>query len=42
MILSLSQALPIERSRRLSSATKLYPSLRTNITGRSPSLAVWA
>ena len=38
MILSLSQALPIERSRRLSSATKLYPSLRTNITGRWPSL----
>lgn len=35
MIISLSQALPIERSSRLSSAKKLSPSRRTSITGQS-------
>jgi len=34
MVISCSQALAIERSSRRSSATKLSPSRRTNITGQ--------
>ena len=35
MVISCSQALAIDRSNRRSSATKLSPSRRTNITGQA-------